>query len=427
MGTGYVGLVTGTCLADIGNRVICVDLDQEKIEMLNNNILPIYEPGLKELLENNVEKNRLSFSSDIERSIQSSEVVFIAVGTPSGPDGKIDLVYVEKAAAMIGSILNDFKVIVNKSTVSVGTGKRVVEIIKENSKSGADFEVISNPEFLREGSAVNDFMRPDRIVIGTDSDRAYEVMAEIYNPLYLIETPIIRTTIETAELIKYASNAFLSVKISFINEIANLCDKTGADVHVVAKVMGLDGRISPKFLHAGPGFGGSCFPKDTKGLVQLARENGVKSDVVEAAVTANDRQRMIMVDKLRILLPDLDKKMIAVLGLAFKPNTDDVRESPALDIIELLIREGCTVHAYDPVAIENSKKILPGVKYFDDMMEACEGVDGVMLLTEWNEFRQIDLSMLKERISKPNLVDCRNIYDPEKMKKMGFNYLSVGR
>ena len=427
MGTGYVGLVTGTCLADIGNRVICVDLDQEKIEMLNNNILPIYEPGLKELLENNVEKNRLSFSSDIERSIRSSEVVFIAVGTPSGPDGKIDLVYVEKAAAMIGSILNDFKVIVNKSTVSVGTGKRVVEIIKENSKSGADFEVISNPEFLREGSAVNDFMRPDRIVIGTDSDRAYEVMAEIYNPLYLIETPIIRTTIETAELIKYASNAFLSVKISFINEIANLCDKTGADVHVVAKVMGLDGRISPKFLHAGPGFGGSCFPKDTKGLVQLARENGVKSDVVEAAITANDRQRMIMVDKLRILLPDLDKKMIAVLGLAFKPNTDDVRESPALDIIELLIKEGCIVHAYDPVAVENSKKIQPGVKYFDDMMAACEGVDGVMLLTEWNEFRQIDLSMLKERISKPNLVDCRNIYDPEKMKEMGFNYLSVGR
>ncbi|MCH7495072.1 MAG: UDP-glucose/GDP-mannose dehydrogenase family protein [Candidatus Marinimicrobia bacterium] len=427
MGTGYVGLVTGTCLADIGNRVICVDLDQEKIDMLNNNILPIYEPGLKEIVENNVEKNRLSFSSEIESSIKSSEVIFIAVGTPSDSDGKVDLDYVEKAAAMIGSSLNDFKVVINKSTVSVGTGKRVAEIIKENSKSGADFEVVSNPEFLREGSAVNDFMRPDRIVIGTDSDRAYEVMAEIYNPLYLIETPIIRTTVETAELIKYASNAFLSVKISFINEMANLCDKTGADVHVVAKAMGLDGRISPKFLHAGPGFGGSCFPKDTKGLVQLARDYGVKSDVVEAAVTANDRQRMIMVEKLRSLLPDLDKKTIAVLGLAFKPNTDDVRESPALDIIELLIKEGCTLHAYDPVAVENSKKILPEVKYFSDMMAACEGVDGVMLMTEWNEFRQIDLSMLKERMSKPNVVDCRNIYDPKKMKELGFNYLSVGR
>ena len=427
MGAGYVGLVTGTCLADIGNRVICVDLDQEKIDMLNNNILPIYEPGLKEIVENNVEKNRLSFSSDIGSSIRSSEVIFIAVGTPSGSDGKVDLDYVEKAAATIGSNLNDFKVVVNKSTVSVGTGKRIVEIIKENSKSGADFEVVSNPEFLREGSAVNDFMRPDRIVIGTDSDRAYEVIAEIYNPLYLMETPIIRTTVETAELIKYASNAFLSVKISFINEMANLCDKTGADVHVVAKAMGLDGRISPKFLHAGPGFGGSCFPKDTKGLVQLARDYGVKSDVVEAAVTANDRQRMIMVEKLRSLLHDLDKKTIAVLGLAFKPNTDDVRESPALDIIELLIKEGCTLHAYDPVAVENSKKILPEVKYFSDMMAACEGVDGVMLMTEWNEFRQIDLPMLKERMSKPNVVDCRNIYDPKKMKELGFNYLSVGR
>ena len=427
MGTGYVGLVTGTCLADIGNRVICVDLDREKIDTLNKNMLPIYEPGLKEIVENNVEKNRLSFSSDIDSSIRSSEVIFIAVGTPSDSDGKVDLDYVEKAAAMIGSNLNDFKVVVNKSTVSVGTGKRVVEIIKENSKSGADFEVVSNPEFLREGSAVNDFMRPDRIVIGTDSDMAYEVMADIYNPLYLIETPIIRTTVETAELIKYASNAFLSVKISFINEMANLCDKTGADVHVVAKAMGLDGRISPKFLHAGPGFGGSCFPKDTKGLIQLARDNGVKSDVVEAAVAANDRQRMIMVEKLRSLLPELNKKMIAVLGLAFKPNTDDVRESPALDVIKLLINEGCTVHAYDPVAVENSKKILPGVKYFDDMMAACEGVDGVMLMTEWNEFRQIDLSVLKERMSKPNVVDCRNIYDPNKMKELGFNYLSVGR
>ncbi|MCH8287798.1 MAG: UDP-glucose/GDP-mannose dehydrogenase family protein [Candidatus Marinimicrobia bacterium] len=427
MGTGYVGLVTGTCLADIGNRVICVDLDQEKIDTLNKNMLPIYEPGLKEIVENNVEKNRLSFSSDIDSSIRSSEVIFIAVGTPSGSDGKVDLDYVEKAAAMIGSNLNDFKVVVNKSTVSVGTGKRVVEIIKENSKSGADFEVVSNPEFLREGSAVNDFMRPDRIVIGTDSDMAYEVMADIYNPLYLIETPIIRTTVETAELIKYASNAFLSVKISFINEMANLCDKTGADVHVVAKAMGLDGRISPKFLHAGPGFGGSCFPKDTKGLIRLARDNGVKSDVVEAAVAANDRQRMIMVEKLRSLLPELNKKMIAVLGLAFKPNTDDVRESPALDVIKLLINEGCTVHAYDPVAVENSKKILPSVKYFDDMMAACEGVDGVMLMTEWNEFRQIDLSVLKERMSKPNVVDCRNIYDPNKMKELGFNYLSVGR
>jgi len=427
VGTGYVGLVSGTCLADLGNRVICVDIDEGKIDTLNNGEIPIFEPGLKELVDNNLNRGRLSFSTEVAKSISDSEIIFIAVGTPSTSDGEVDLRYVESVAKTIGQNLNGFKVVVNKSTVSVGTSRKIEKIIRENSKSGQEFEVVSNPEFLREGSAVSDFMRPDRIVLGSDSEKAFDIMSEIYRPLYLIETPIIKTSIETAELIKYASNAFLSVKISFINEIANLCDKTGADVHVVAKAMGLDGRISPKFLHAGPGFGGSCFPKDTMGLVHLAKEHGVNSLIAEAAINVNDNQRQIMVDKLKNFLPELDGKRVTILGLAFKPNTDDVRESPALQIIEILLKEGCTIHAYDPIALENSKKILPEITYFDDMMDACEGSDAVMLMTEWNELRQIDLDQLKDRLAKPNVVDCRNIYDPKSMKESGFNYISVGR
>lgn len=427
MGTGYVGLVTGACLADLGNRVRCVDIDAEKIKILNDGKLPIYEPGLQELITNNVSRERLSFSEDISGSIRKSEVIFISVGTPSDGDGKVNLLYVEGAAEMIAQNLNDFKIIVNKSTVSVGTGKRLMEIIEKKSPSKAEFEVVSNPEFLREGSAINDFMHPDRIVIGTNSERAYGIMTEIYGPLYLIETPFIKTNIETAELIKYASNAFLSVKISFINEIANICDKTGADVHVVARAMGLDGRISPKFLHAGPGFGGSCFPKDILGLVQLAKERGITPLLVEAAIKVNNAQRKVMVEKLKKLVPNLGGKTIAILGLAFKPNTDDVRESPALDIIKILLEEGCTVNAYDPVALDNAKKAIPEINCYDNMMDACEGADSVMIMTEWNELRQIDLIMLKEKLGAPNMVDCKNIYDPVKMKEEGFNYLSVGR
>lgn len=427
LGTGYVGLVTGTCLADLGNQIICVDIDESKIAMLNNGEIPIFEPGLKELVQNNVSKGRLSFSTEVAKSISESEIIFIAVGTPSTPEGEVDLQYVESAAKTIGEKLNGFKIIVIKSTVSVGTGRKIAKIIKENSNSEQDFEIVSNPEFLREGSAVNDFMRPDRIVLGSDSEKAFDIMSEIYRPLYLIETPIIKTSIETAELIKYASNAFLSVKISFINEVANLCDKTGADVHVVARAMGLDGRISPKFLHPGPGFGGSCFPKDTMGLAHLAKSHGVNSLIVEAAMDVNVKQRQIMVDKLKSLLPELGGKKVAVLGLAFKPNTDDVRESPSLEVIKILLKEGCTVHAYDPIALENSKKIIPEIAYFEDMMDACEGADAVMLMTEWNELRQIDLEQLKEKMAEPNVVDCRNIYDPRNMKDSGFNYISVGR
>ena len=427
MGTGYVGLVTGACLSDLGNKVRCVDIDLKKIRILNDGKLPIYEPGLQELINNNVSRERLSFSEDIKGSIRDSEVVFIAVGTPSDGNGNVDLRYVEGAAEMIAQNLNDFKIIVNKSTVSVGTGRRLKEIIDDKSSGKPEFEIVSNPEFLREGSAINDFMHPDRIVIGTNSEKAFDIMTEIYGSLYLMETPFIKTNVETAELIKYASNAFLSVKISFINEIANICDKTGADVHVVAKAMGLDGRISPKFLHAGPGFGGSCFPKDTLGLVQLAKERGITPNLVEAAIKVNINQRMVMVEKLKKLVPNLKGKTIAVLGLAFKPNTDDVRESPALDIIKILLEEECIVRAYDPVAMDNAKKSIPELNCFDNMMDACEGADSVMILTEWNELRQIDLNMLKERLGSPNIVDCRNIYDPKKMKDEGFNYLSVGR
>ena len=427
VGTGYVGLVTGTCLADLGNKITCVDIDESKIAVLNNGEIPIFEPGLKELIQNNVSKGRLSFSTEVAKSINDSEIIFIAVGTPSTPEEEVDLKYVMNVAKTIGENLNGFKIIVNKSTVSVGTGRKIAKIIKENSKSDQKFEIISNPEFLREGSAINDFMRPDRIVLGSDSEKAFDIMSEIYRPLFLIETPIIKTSIETAELIKYASNAFLSVKISFINEVANLCDKTGADVHIVAKAMGLDGRISPKFLHAGPGFGGSCFPKDTLGLVHLAKEHGVDALIAEAAMIVNVKQKQIMVDKLKSLLPELDGKKVAILGLAFKPNTDDVRESPSLKVIEILLKEGCVIQAYDPIASENSKKIMPDITYFDDMMDACEGADAVMLMTEWNELRQIDLEQLKDKMAEPNLIDCRNIYDPQSMKDSGFNYISVGR
>ena len=340
VGTGYVGLVSGTCLADLGNHVTCVDTDESKIATLNSGEIPIFEPGLKELVQNNVAKRRLNFSIEVAKSISESEIIFIAVGTPSNSEGEVDLQYVESVAKIIGENLNGFKVVVNKSTVSVGTGRKIAKIIRENSNSDQEFEVISNPEFLREGSAVSDFMRPNRIILGGDSEKAFDIISEIYRPLYLIETPIIKTSIETAELIKYASNAFLSVKISFINEIANLCDKTGADVHVVAKAMGLDGRISPKFLHAGPGYGGSCLPKDTLGLVHLAKDHGVNSLIVEAAINVNENQREIMIDKLKIFLPDVSGKRVAILGLAFKPNTDDVRESPSLKIIENLLAVG---------------------------------------------------------------------------------------
>jgi len=427
VGTGYVGLVTGTCLADLGNQVTCVDIDESKIALLKNEKIPFFEPGLKELVQNNVTKGRLNFSTDVAKSIIEAEIIFIAVGTPSAPGGEVDLKYVETVSKTIGENLNDFKIIVNKSTVSVGTGRKIAEIIQENSKADQEFEVVSNPEFLREGSAINDFMRPDRIVLGSDSEKAFDIMSEIYRPLFLIETPIIKTSIETAELIKYASNAFLSVKISFINEVANLCDKTGADVHIVAKAMGLDGRISPKFLHAGPGFGGSCFPKDTLGLAHLAKDHGVDSLIAEAAMIVNVNQKQIMVNKLKSLLPELDGKKVAILGLAFKPNTDDVRESPSLKIIEILLEEGCIIRAYDPIALENSKKIMPDIAYFEDMMDACEGADAVMLMTEWNELRQMDLEQLKDKMAIPNVVDCRNIYDPESMKESGFNYISVGR
>lgn len=427
VGTGYVGLVTGACLADFGNQVICVDINHDKIEKLKNGLLPIYEPGLKEIVENNCKRNRLTFSTDIDNGIRDSEVIFVAVGTPAKENGEVDLTDVFRVAEKIAANLNGYKIIVNKSTVSVGTGKKVEEIIRKSSASNVNFDVVSNPEFLREGSAVGDFLRPDRIVIGTSSERARGILEEIYRPLYLIETPIISTTMETAELIKYASNAFLAVKVSFINEIANICDETGADVHVVAKAMGLDGRISPKFLHPGPGFGGSCFPKDTLALTKIAESSGLKCEIVEAAISVNRNQRLRMIQKLKRLVPQVKGKTIGILGLSFKPNTDDIREAPSLVIIDHLMTEGAVIRAYDPVANENMRRVFPSVTYCESSYETAEGCDALMLLTEWNELRELDFSRIIRQMNSPNIVDCRNIYPPEFVRGFGFNYISVGR
>jgi UDPglucose 6-dehydrogenase len=424
VGTGYVGLVTGACLADFGNRVICVDNDAKKLDVLRRGDIPFYEPGLKELVEMNRTRERLSFSGKVEEAIPRSDVVFIAVGTPPDESGHADLKYVRQVAMAIADHMDGYTVVVTKSTVPTGTGKLIEAIIRER-RPDADFDVVSNPEFLREGSAIGDFMRPDRVVIGASSERAMDLMEKIYRPLYLLRTPIVRTTVSNAEMIKYASNAFLALKISYINEIANLCDSVGADVTVVARAMGLDGRISDKFLHAGPGYGGSCFPKDTLALTHIAENVGYEFLTLRAVLEVNRRQQQRMVDKVRSLVGDLHGKVVAVLGITFKPNTDDVRDAPSVTIIPELQRRGATIRAHDPIV--NRLEGIDGITWCRDAYEAVQGADCVLLLTEWNEYRDLELARFKTLMRSPAFVDGRNIYEPREVRKHGFAYAGVGR
>ena len=428
IGTGYVGLVSGAGISDYGHNVVCADIDKTIIEQLNKGEIPIYEPGLHELVNRNVNFNRLSFTANVDEAIRNADVIFITVGTPEGENEASDLSAVFEVARAIGENLNGYKVVCTKSTVPIGTGEKITNIIKDISKNVNEFDYVSNPEFLREGSAVKDFLWPDRVIIGASSSRAFETMKNVYRPLYINETPIIETTVETAELIKYASNAFLSVKISYINEIANMCDEIGADVHVVSKAMGIDGRISPKFLHPGPGFGGSCFPKDTKALISMAKEMGIDLNVVSGAVVANQLQKERMAQKLLNLFDgDIKNKTIAILGLAFKAQTDDIRESPAIEIINTLNKNGALIRAFDPAANENMKKRFNDLKTFNSWEEAVKDADGVVIMTEWNEFRGLDLLKLKGLLKSPVLLDCRNILRMDDLETMGFKYDNVGR
>ncbi|HXH82342.1 MAG TPA: UDP-glucose/GDP-mannose dehydrogenase family protein [Candidatus Tectomicrobia bacterium] len=432
IGSGYVGLVTGVCFADFGVNVTCIDRDEDRIARLAKGEVPFHEPRLRELLGKALDAGRIHFST-APAAIRDCLVVFIAVGTPAGENGGADLRDVEAAAATIARHLDGYKVIVTKSTVPVGTGRRIGAIVSAGAPAGATFDVASNPEFLREGSAVEDFLHPNRIVIGAESPHAVAILRDLYRPLYLIETPFVITRLETAELIKYASNAFLAMKISFMNEVANLCERLDADVHVVAKAMGLDQRIGPKFLHPGPGFGGSCFPKDTRAFAQLARHHDCPSLLVEATIDVNERQRQRMVDKIVGSLgaePNagrLDGVTVAVLGLAFKPNTDDVREAPALHIVRDLARRGARVQAYDPAAMEQARRVCPEADYRADAYSAAEDADAVVLVTEWNQFRNLDLSRLKTVMRRPLLLDLRNVYDPATVEALGFEYEGVGR
>ncbi|KIX12883.1 UDP-glucose dehydrogenase family protein [Dethiosulfatarculus sandiegensis] len=428
VGVGYVGLVTGTCFAEFGNNVVCIDNDEDKIRRLNQGQVPIYEPGLEEMVTKNSREGRLTFTTDLKEGLKDALVTFIAVGTPEGEDGSADLKYVWEVARSIGETMEDYKVVVTKSTVPVGTGQVVEDLINENQKKHIEFDVVSNPEFLREGSAIEDFMRPDRVVIGARNERAKAIMRDLYRPLYLIETPFVIADIETAELVKYASNAFLATKISFINEMANICELTGANVNVVSKGMGLDGRIGPKFLHAGAGFGGSCFPKDTAAIAKLAKKEGYTFQIVESVMEVNARQRAIMTQKIKDAMDgDVADKNIACLGLAFKPNTDDMREAPATEILNSLISEGANVKAYDPAAMEQAKKVMPGVEMCKDSYDTAQDADCLVLMTEWNQFRNLDWARLKSVMKGLVVVDLRNIYPPRLVSEEGFDYFSVGR
>ena len=427
IGTGYVGIVSGTGISDFGHKVTCYDISEEKIKSLKNGNIPIYEPGLRELVKKNTNAGRLFFSNNPKVAIKDADVIFIAVGTPMGKDGKADLKYVESAAKTIGKYLNSYSVICTKSTVPIGSGQKIINIINKSKKKGATFDYISNPEFLREGSALNDFLWPDRILIGGTSNKAFDVMKEIYGPLFKNKQPIVFTTVTTAEMIKYASNAFLALKISYMNEVANLCESIGADVKQVAKVMGQDGRISSKFLHPGPGYGGSCFPKDTEAFAAVGRNNGNRIRTIEAAIKTNNAQKLRMVKKLKNLIGgDFKNKTIAVLGLAFKPNTDDVRESASIEMIKNITEMGGLVNAFDPVAIDSMKIIFPDICFKNSWEEACEDADGAVIMTEWNEFRGISLSHLKSLMKKPILLDTRNILNVKKLKENGFLFDNVG-
>ena len=429
IGSGYVGLVSGACFAEFGASVTCIDVSEEKIAALNEGKIPIYEPGLDDLVARNAEAGRLKFTTSYDPAVGEADLVFIAVGTPTRRgDGHADLVYVYEAAKQIARHLDGYTVIVDKSTVPVGTARQVSRIVREENPN-ADFDVASNPEFLREGAAIGDFMRPDRVVLGVESKRAEALLRELYRPLNLIEAPILVTGLESAELVKYASNAFLATKISFINEIANLCEELGADVHAVAKGMGMDKRIGSKFLHPGPGYGGSCFPKDTTALIRIAQEQGMHCRIVESTVEVNAAQKARMVKKIREALGGSESgKTIAVLGLTFKPETDDMRDSPSLAIIPNLIDKGAVVNAHDPQGVDEARKLLPaGVNYLDDVYQTAEGADAVVLLTEWNEYRGLDFERLKLAMSGNIFVDLRNVYEHSHMTNNGFQYVCIGR
>ncbi|HVN31682.1 MAG TPA: UDP-glucose/GDP-mannose dehydrogenase family protein [Thermoanaerobaculaceae bacterium] len=428
VGSGYVGLVTGACLADFGMDVTCVDKDERKINMLNEGQIPIYEPGLDALVAKNEKAGRLHFTAELKDAIEKSLAIFIAVGTPPKEDGSADLTYVVEVAEAIADHMNGYKVIVTKSTVPIGTGQLIEDVIKKRN-SRQPFSVVSNPEFLREGSAIGDFMRPDRVIIGARDAQAIAIMKDIYAPLYLIETPFVITNVESSELIKYASNAFLATKITYINEVAELCELLGADVHHVAKGMGLDRRIGPKFLHPGPGYGGSCFPKDTHALVDIARQAGRPFEIVETVVKVNERVKNRMADKIRAACGGSVKGLtIGVLGLSFKPETDDMREAAAIPILRALGAEGAALRVFDPAAMDNAREMLPaGVTYCADEYDAATGADCLVILTEWNQFRSLDLERLKATVRRPLVVDLRNVYEPEKMREAGFEYECVGR
>lgn len=428
IGAGYVGLVTGTCLADFNHEVTCIDIDTEKINTLINGKIPIFEPGLQELINKNIQENRLNFTTEIGDAICNSNVIFITVGTPSDNNGNVDISYLESAVKNISKYLIKYTVIVTKSTVPPGTAAKLMKLLKSLGIDRKMYDVVSNPEFLREGSAINDFMVPDRIVIGSDSPKATQIMKDVYRPLFLREIPIIETNHSTAELIKYATNSFLAAKISFINEIAKLCDAMDADIYTVSKAMGLDGRISPKFLHAGPGFGGSCFPKDVLGLFHIARDYNIDVNLIQGILETNTKQKLLMVDKFISLMGgDINGKKIAILGLAFKPNTDDIREAPSLVIIKELLNSGAIVCGYDPVAVHVIKKVFPDVEFTDNIEKCLHNASGAILVTEWNELRSLQPKNVKNLMNGNVFFDCRNIYKPDIWINAGFNFGNVGR
>ena len=432
IGTGYVGLVSGTCFAEFGVQVVCIDKDEKKIKNLKKGLIPIYEPGLDDLVKKNINQGRLKFDTKLRPYVNNSDAIFIAVGTPSRRgDGHADLRYVFSVAEEISESINNYSVIVTKSTVPVGTGKKVRDIIKKKNKN-VEFDVASNPEFLREGSAINDFMRPDRVVIGCESDKAKKILSELYRPLYLLETPILFTRRETAELIKYAANAFLATKITFINEISDLCEKVGANVSDVSTGMGLDGRIGKKFLHPGPGYGGSCFPKDTLALVKTAKDYRSELNLVQEVVKSNKNRKKNIYKRVKMVLGgSLKNKKITILGLTFKPNTDDMRDSPSLDLIPALLKEGAKLNLYDPEGMPEAKKIFKkytkNIFWFNDAYKAMTKSNALIILTEWNEFRALDISKVKKLLYRPIIIDFRNIYNPDELFKQGMEYYSVGR
>ena len=427
LGTGYVGLVTGACFAEFGLNVTCMDVDAGRVQQLERGDVPFYEPGLAALVTKGLQSGRLTFTTDLNQAVDTALVIFIAVGTPSNLDGSADLSYMDEVARSIGSRMTGYKVVATKSTVPVGTATRVREIIKAHQSKPVNFDVAANPEFLREGSAIEDFMRPDRVVIGVESEQAAAILKDLYRPLYLIETPFVVTTVQTAEVIKYASNVFLATKISFINEVANLCELMDANVQTVAKAMGLDKRIGSKFLHAGPGFGGSCFGKDTAALVHIGETAGYAMKLAATTKRVNEQQRARMVDKIRDVVNGVQGKTLALLGLSFKPNTDDLRDSPALMIAEHLMKEGCSIRAYDPEGLACALNALPGLIGCQDAYDAMTGADAVVLATEWNQFRNLNLERMKSLLRVPVFIDLRNVYDPERVAGGGLHYVSVGR